>query len=1159
MDDRSATRPTALDDKLTLERGRVLLTGIQALVRLPLDQRRRDARAGLSTAGFISGYRGSPLGGYDQQLVKARALLAQHQIRFQPGINEDLAATAVWGSQQVGLFPDAKVAGVFGLWYGKAPGVDRSGDAFKHANLTGTARHGGVLAVAGDDPQAKSSTFPCQSELAFVDAEMPVLTPADVQEVLELGLHGIALSRHSGLWVGMIALADLMDGTATVAVDPDRPGIVIPAGPDDGRHIDRAAIRLAERTSAEARLRLAKLPAALDYIRANRLNRIVVDSPAPRIALIASGKAWHALRQSLAMLGIDDADAARLGLRLAKIAAPWPLESASLRSIAEGLERVLVIEPKRALIEPQLKDQLYHLPTERRPQVLGKQDAAGAPLLPTIGDLAPDELAPVIAGLIPPAERTPAMRAALERLAARAAPPAGPEVIRTPYFCAGCPHNSSTQVPEGSRAMAGIGCHIMAQWMGRAEDSYAQMGGEGVPWLGQAPFVTTAHMLVNLGDGTYHHSGLLAIRAAVAAGARMTYKILYNDAVAMTGGQAVDGPQTVAQITRQLAAEGVRRIVVVSEQPAELRAAGGLAPGVELHGRAALAQVQAELRDFPGLSVLIYDQTCAAEKRRRRKRGKLAEAPMRLFINDRVCEACGDCSRASNCVAVEPIETPFGTKRAISQAACNQDLACGDGFCPSFVEVRGGRLRRPERAPAAFIEAAAGLRAPLAPVADRAHSIVVAGIGGLGVTTVSAILAMAAHLAGREVAALDMTGLAQKGGAVVAHLRLAPAGRRLDGGRIATGQADALLAGDLVVASGRDTLRLLDPERTRTVANSGVLPTAEFVRAGRQSFQPQSLARRLAAASADYLARDASALAVRHLGDAVFANLILAGMAFQQGLLPLPLAALEAAIRLNGIAVEANLAAFALGRLSVAAPDSPLLAIAPAPAAPAGLDERIAFLAAELTAYQDRAYAARYLAQVEAVRAKAAELGAAGEALVRAVADNLFKLMAYKDEYEVARLYADPAFRAKLAQQFEGEPRLAVRLAPPLLARRDPRTGRPRKRTFGPWIFPLFRLLARLKGLRGTAFDPFGYTAERRAERRLIAAYEASLRQILPGLSAARLPIALELARLPERIRGFGPIKIAAIAAAEEARAALLAQLEAAGDTPDPAHLVAAE
>ena len=1140
-------RSISLDDRYALEQGDVLVSGVQALVRLPLDQARRDRRAGLNTAGFISGYRGSPLGGYDQQLARAKRFLDQHHIHVQPGVNEDLAATAVWGSQQVNLHPGARYDGVFGIWYGKAPGLDRSGDVLKHANFTGTWRHGGVLAVAGDDPLGKSSTLPCQSELAFVDAEIPVLAPSDLQDVLDLGLHGLALSRFSGLWVGMIAVADLMDGSATVNVDPGRLSIVAP--PDDGaeRHITLAALKLQNRLALEDRMRRQKLPAARLYARLNRLNRVVVDAPAPRIGIAASGKAFADLRETLDLLGIDDALAARIGLRVMKVAMPWPLEPETMRAFAEGLETVLVVEAKRPLVETQLKEQLFHMDAGRCPRVLGKTDERGAPLLPDVRDLTPADLAPVLLGLIPADLQTKRMQKVAERLVIRPEQAAmeATASVRAPYFCSGCPHNSSTRVPDGSRAMAGIGCHIMAQWMGRAEDAYSQMGGEGVAWLGQAPFTDERHVFVNLGDGTYHHSGILAIRAAVAAGARVTYKLLYNDAVAMTGGQAVDGPLSVPQVTRQLAAEGVGRIVVVSEEPGRYRDADDLAPGVAVHDRTDLEKVQEKLRAFEGVSVLVYDQTCAAEKRRRRKKQQYPDPPRRLFINDRVCEGCGDCSVQSNCLSVEPIETPFGTKRAINQSSCNKDYSCAKGFCPSFVVVEGGALRQPGTDLGAIAARAAALPATPAPSLDRTANLVLTGIGGTGVTTVSAILAMAGHIEGLEVASLDVTGLAQKGGAVMSFLRFAPAGRTIAGARLTPGEVDTLIAGDLVVSAGRDCLSLCDPARTRAVADSRIAPTAEFVQRQTESYRSDRLEARLGKVVRELAGFDVAGLAERLLGDAIYANMILAGAAFEKGLLPLSGDAIEQAIRLNGVALEQNLAAFGAGRLLVADP----AALGPAETTarsdePEDLDALIQRLAAELVGYQDRAYADRYLALVERMRGAESALGIGDPKLTRAVATSFFKLMAYKDEYEVARLYADPAFRAKVGRRFEGGARLSVQLAPPLLASKDPATGRPRKLTFGPWIFKAFALLARLRFLRGTALDPFGRTEERRAERALIDTFERRTTEMLPGLSPFTHEIALEIARLPEQIRGFGHVKVASLERVRRAEAELLDRFE---------------
>jgi indolepyruvate ferredoxin oxidoreductase len=1154
-------RSVSLDDRYKLESGKVLLTGIQALVRLPLDQARRDRRAGLATAGFISGYRGSPLGGYDQQLARAKAFLDEHHIHVRPGVNEDLAATAVWGSQQVNLHPGARFEGVFGIWYGKSPGVDRTGDVVRHANFTGTSRHGGVLAIAGDDLLGKSSTIPCQSDFAFVDAEIPVLAPASVQDVLDLGLHGFALSRHSGLWVGMTAVADVMDGAETVEVDLARLSILLPADDDTPRHITLAALQLQTRLVSEERVRRYKLPAARAYARLNHLNRIVLDGDAPRIGIAASGKSWTDLLETLDILGIDEAEARRLGLRLMKVSMPWPLEPESMREFAEGLESVLVLEYKRPLVETQLKEQLYHLDAARRPRVLGKTDEAGRPLLPDVRDLTPADIAPVLLGLLGEDAQTGRMRELADGLKRRADQAAlfASSSLRQPYFCPGCPHNTSTRVPEGSRAMAGIGCHIMAQTMGRSEDSLCQMGGEGVAWLGQIPFTETEHVFVNLGDGTYYHSGILAIRAAVAAGARVTYKLLYNDAVAMTGGQAVDGPLSVPQVTRQLAAEGVERMVLLSEDPGRYRHVQDLAPGVAVEDRAELDRVQEELRAYPGVSVLIYDQTCAAEKRRRRKRGQYPDPARRLFINERVCEGCGDCSVQSNCLAVEPLETPFGTKRQINQSTCNKDYSCAKGFCPSFVVVEGGELNRGSGEPSWITAAASELSAPPPRLPEAGYDALLTGIGGTGVTTVTSVLAMAGHLDGLEIATLDVTGLAQKGGAVTSHLRLAPAGRRIAGGRIATGQADALIACDLVVAAGRESLALCDPERTVAITDAAITPTAEFTLKQTESYRDARLEGRIAKAVRELSSHDVTDLARRLFGDVIYANMLLVGAAHQKGLLPISLEALEQAIRLNGVAVEQNLAAFATGRLLIGRPEALGLAEPePGAAAHEDLDALIERLAAELLAYQDRDYAERYRRLVQRVRA--AGHGGDGR-LARAVATSFFKLMAYKDEYEVARLHGDPAFRERLGQTFEGKARLSVQLAPPLLARTDPSTGRPRKMTFGPWIFTAFRLLKGLKVLRGTPLDPFGHTAERRAERRLIADYERTIGRLLADLSPYTYDLAVEIARIPERIRGFGPIKAASLQKAKDAETALLARFEeqSRAEIREAAFLLAAE
>ncbi len=1148
-----------LDDKYTIDTGRIYLSGIQALVRLPLLQRRRDLASGLNTAGFISGYRGSPLGGLDQNLWHAQRLLEQHHIRFQPGINEDLAATAIWGSQQTNLFPGAKYDGVFALWYGKGPGVDRTGDVFKHANATGTARHGGVLVVAGDDHAAKSSTLPHQSEYAFIDASIPVLNPAGVQDILDLGLYGWAMSRFSGCWVGFKAIAETMDNSASVHADPQRVAIALPedfALPPGGLNIrwpDYNALEI------ERRLRRWKLPAVQAFARANRLDRVTLESPRARLGILATGKSYLDVRQALSDLGIDDALAAAIGLRLYKVALSWPLEPEGARRFAAGLEEILVVEEKRPVVERQLKDILYDM--SARPRIVGKEDERGAPLLAATGELDPMQVARAIAARIARFHPSPRIADRIAYLDARERQlrTAKAPLERIPYFCSGCPHNTSTKVPEGSRATAGIGCHYMAIWMDRDTATYTQMGGEGVPWIGQAPFTETPHIFANLGDGTYYHSGILAIRAALAAGVTITYKLLYNDAVAMTGGQPIEGHPTVPQITRQLAAEGVRRITIVSDEPDKYPADAGIAPGVDICHREKLDEVQRRLRETPGVTVLIYDQTCAAEKRRRRKRGTFPDPAKRVFINELVCEGCGDCSRASNCLSVVPVETEFGRKRAIDQSSCNKDYSCVEGFCPSFVTVHGGNLRK-HHAPADHEEFPA-LPEPALPSLAEPYNILVAGVGGTGVVTIGALLGMAAHLEGKGCSVLDMTGLAQKGGAVLSHIRIGGAPEDLHAARIVTGGAQLLLGCDIVVAATPDGLARLKDGASRAVINRHETITGAFTRDPDIAFPEADLERAITTAVGEARAEfiDATRLATALTGDSIATNLFLAGYAWQRGLIPVSAAAIERAIELNAVAVDVNRHAFRWGRWAAA--DRAAVERVAAPDAPAAerlsqtLDEIIARRVDFLTRYQNAAYARRY--ERLARRAERAERqlapGAAGFA--EAVARYLFKLMAYKDEYEVARLYSDGTFRRKLERQFEGDFRLEFHLAPPLLAERDPRTGHLKKRRYGAWMLRAFGVLARLKFLRGTALDPFGRSAERRTERALIGEYEALLEELLAGLTRDSHAVAVELASLPDEIRGYGHVKQANLARARARQEKLLAEFRA----PPAPHAIAAE
>jgi indolepyruvate ferredoxin oxidoreductase len=1147
-----------LDDKYTLDKGRIYLTGIQALVRLPMLQRQRDAAAGLNTAGFISGYRGSPLSGLDQHLWQAKRFLEQNHVRFLPGINEDLAATAVWGSQQTNLYPDAKYDGVFALWYGKGPGVDRTGDVFKHANATGTSRHGGVLVLAGDDHAAKSSTLPHQSEYGFIDASIPVLNPAGVQDILDLGLHGWAMSRFSGCLVAFKAIAETADSSASVLIDPARIDIKMPADftlPPGGLNIrwpDYNALEI------ERRLRQWKLPAVHAFARANRLDRVTLDSPQARLGIISTGKSYLDLRQALADLGIDEALAASIGLRLYKVALTWPLEPEGIRRFAAGLEDILVVEEKRPLIEQQLKEVLYG--SDARPRIVGKEDEKGAPLLASTGELDPMQVARVVAQRIERFHTSPRIADRLAYLAAKERQLAGAKapLERIPYFCSGCPHNTSTRVPEGSRATAGIGCHYMAIWMDRDTQTYTQMGGEGVPWLGQAPFTNTPHIFANLGDGTYYHSGVLAIRAAVAAQANITYKILYNDAVAMTGGQPLEGQLTVPQITQQLAAEGVKRIVVVSDEPDKYPANAEFAAGVETFHREKLDEVQRELREVPGVSVLVYDQTCAAEKRRRRKRGQFPDPPKRAFINEAVCEGCGDCSRTSNCLSVVPVETEFGRKRAIDQSSCNKDFSCVDGFCPSFVTVHGGSLRKHHQAK--DHDAIPPLPEPMRLAPSEPYNILVAGVGGTGVVTIGALIGMAAHLEGKGCSVLDMTGLAQKGGAVLSHIRIADRPEDIHAVRITTGSAHLLLGCDVVVAAAPDGLARLRDGDAWAVVNQHETITGAFTRDPDMEFPQGELARRIAAAvgreKAEFI--DATRLATALLGDAIATNLFLLGYAYQKGLIPLAGEAIERAIEMNGVAVEFNHRAFRWGRWAAIDRTSVERIAAPAPerSEPPSqtLDAVIARRVDFLTAYQNAAYAARYQRLVR--RALAAEQlkapGAGGFA--EAVARYFFKLMAYKDEYEVARLYTSGDFMKKLRHQFEGDFTLEFHLAPPLLAERDPTSGHLKKRRYGAWMMRAFGVLATLKFLRGTPLDPFGRSEERRTERRLIDEYEAMLDELIAGLALDNHALAVELASLPEHIRGYGHVKLATLAAARTRQAELLAAFR----SPPAPHAIAA-
>ena len=1144
----------SLDDKYTKRRGRVFMTGIQALVRLPLVQRWRDQAAGLDTAGFISGYRGSPLGGYDMELDRARKYLDEVGVHFEPGLNEDLAATSVWGTQQVNLWGQAKHDGVFGIWYGKGPGVDRSMDVLRHANAAGSTPHGGVLCIAGDDHGAKSSTLPHQTDHNFMAAFMPVLYPAGHHEFVEYGLLGLAMSRYTGAWVGFKATSETAETSGTVDLEREQHQIVMPTDfemPDGGVHIRWPHVW----RDQDWLLQRYKGFAAHAFARANNIDRVVWDSPNPKIGIMTSGKSYQDVRQALHELGIDEAKAAEIGLRLYKVGMVWPLEPEGARHFCEGLDEVLVVEEKREMIEHQLKWQLFNWREDVRPTVVGKHDENDRWLLPAENDLTVGMVAHVIAARLAKHIDTPEIRAKLDYFEGRRRAIEGynPAIKRVPYFCSGCPHNSSTKVPEDSRAMAGIGCHIMAINMDRSTETFTQMGGEGVPWIGQAPFTDEDHIFANLGDGTYQHSGLLAIRACVAAGVNITFKILYNDAVAMTGGQPVEGKLSVDHIAQQLAAEGVRKIAIASEQPDQYGSAK-LPAGTDVHDRRDIMVLQEEFRQIEGCTAIIYDQTCAAEKRRRRKRGLMEDPPKRVFINDLVCEGCGDCSVQSNCVSVEPLETELGRKRQINQSSCNKDFSCVQGFCPSFVTVHGGDVRRTKAVGDDGAELPE-VPLPTLPAAGDGYNVLVTGIGGTGVLTIGALMGMAAHLDGKASSILDMTGLAQKGGAVLSHVRIADTDDTLRSSRIITGGADVLLACDSIVAAGGDAVNVLSAKRTRSVINSHLTPVADFVRSKDIDFQEIAVQNQLNKATAEDGRHriPATELATALMGDSIATNMFVLGYAWQQGMIPLSLEALEQAIRLNRVAIDANLKTFHWGRLAAHDLDYVKKLVAPVrppePKLPQSLDALVDHRATFLTGYQNGKLANRYRGLVNRIRLAEEALGNGSHALSEAVARYYFKLLAYKDEYEVARLYTTGQFGERLKAQFDGDYKLKIHLAPPLLARHDPATGRPGKMAFGGWVLSAFRVLARLKGLRGTPLDIFGYTAERRMERRLILDYEAQIDDIAGGLTAGNHALAVEIASLPDMIRGFGPVKLANIEKARTREAELVARWRGAKGT----------
>lgn len=1141
-------RDVKLDDKYTAESGQVLMTGTQALVRIPMIQRELDRRRGLNTAGFISGYRGSPLGGYDQELWRARKLLEKHDILFQPGVNEDLAATAVWGTQMLASTPKANKDGVFAIWYGKGPGVDRSGDPFKHGNIAGTHPNGGVLIVAGDDHSGKSSTVAHQSEVALMHCGMPILAPANVFDTVRFGLLGFAMSRYTGLYTGFKTCNEVLEQTMSIDIDE---AVVTPVLPDGGElpeggihnyptHIDRQ--------KSEVLAKRYRWPRVSKFVRANGIDQVLVAAPQRVLGIVTAGKASQDVLQALSLLGLDAERAAQLGISLYKLGCVYPVEDQGLHEFAAGHRELLFIEEKDPLIENQAKAQLYGM--RGGPQIVGKCDENGEFMVPSDVQLDPTQLAVVIV------ERLRRLGGLSESLQARAARLAevlerigdgeAAEANRSPYFCSGCPHNTGTRTVEGSIAAGGIGCHAMAMYSGPEMLPNAQMGGEGGHWYSLAHFSDMPHIFQNMGDGTYYHSGLLAVRGAVAAKVNITFRILFNDAVAMTGGQPIDGPLNPGDISRQVLAEGVKRCVVVTDNPEGYGRHSGLAEGVDVYHRDQYEDVQRKIRDIPGVTVIIYEQTCAAEKRRRRKRGTFPNPAKRMFINSDVCEGCGDCSVQSNCVSVWPKETELGRKREIDQSNCNKDYSCVKGFCPSFVTVLDAEPRKPQKSDQVG-ELIKGLPSPALAKLDGSFNIMVSGIGGTGVVTVGALLAMAAHLEGKACSVFDMTGLSQKNGAVYSHVRIAQHSSALGAQKLGLAEADLALAFDTVAALSKEPVVTLAAERTAVVANVRITPTPAFQRNPDMELNRERVVGHLRQLSREFHGVDASGLGLALMGDTIASNLFMLGYASQLGLLPVSPEALERAVEINGVAIQFNKEAFALGRLQALAPEridaavhNKVSALDPKPLST--LADIKAHRIDLLTRYQNARWAKRYAALVERVQAAEAAVKPGQETLAVTVARNFAKLMSYKDEYEVGRLYSDSVFQERLAQAFEPGAKIRYNLAPPLFSRRDPRTGHLQKREFGAWMGPVFKILAGLKGLRGTPLDVFGYTEERRMERQLIKDYAALITRLCNELTPANLPIALQLAALPAQVRGFGHVKEANVDKMRERQAQLLTE-----------------
>ena len=1140
----------SLDDKYDLDSGRVYITGTQALVRLPIIQKQRDKLSGLDTAAFISGYRGSPLGMYDKALWSAKKFLDNNDINFTPGLNEDLAATAVWGSQQPGLISKGKKDGVFGIWYGKGPGVDRSGDAFKHANIAGTSPNGGVLTLLGDDHTAKSSTLAHQSEYAMLDAQIPILNPSNVQELLDFGLLGWALSRYAGTWASMKCVTATVDSSASVYVDPERIKINIPKFnmPEDGVHIRWPDDIMAQ----ERRMIEVKIPAAKAFSEINKINKPIWHEGEKNIGIVATGKGYAELRQALEDLSIDQSYAKKIGLHLFKVGMPWPLEPKSLINFANGMKEIIVVEEKRPFLEEQVKEILYNQ-VNRPKHIVGKFDEENNSLLPSSGELSPDTLSLVIAERISSHQKENKIAEKL-KIMKQNAPDRNQSswntteikgvANRTPYFCSGCPHNTSTKVPSGSKAMAGIGCHYMAAWMNRDTDLFTHMGAEGTNWIGMSPFVEDEHIFQNIGDGTYNHSGVLALRASVAAGVNITYKILYNDATAMTGGQPTEGSPTPESITHQLYGEGVKRIAVVTDEPEKYGVGVKFAEGTSIHHRSKLDQVQRELRSWPGVTAMVYDQTCATEKRRRRKRGLMEDPNKRSFINDLVCEGCGDCSNEANCISIEPLETKFGRKRVINQSTCNKDFTCVNGFCPSFVTVEDAQPRKRKNSMGNDVPENIFKNIPIPNIKslDKPYDILVTGIGGTGVVTIGALIGMASHIENKGVSVLDQVGVAQKGGAVLSHIKIASSPEKIHSVKVGKNNADLILGCDMVVCSTSIVRELMNINKTKSIVNDHETPVAGFVLDPDHSFGGKRIRQIIEkhSKSVDFI--NSIKIATAMFGDSIASNMFITGYALQKGFIPVLPKSMEQAIKLNNIAVEMNLSAFRWGRLAahnlslVEKEAKPYMNNIEISTESLEANEIIKDRAKFLIEYQSKAYSEKYLKLLEKSKQKLKKLNIENDELLKAIAKYFFKLMAYKDEYEVARLYTNGEFDKNLNKAFEGKLKLKFHIAPPLFAPRDPDTGKLKKITVGSWILPIFKILSKFKFLRSTIFDPFGKTQERKTERFMISQYASDIGKILNEINSKNIALAVQIASVPDMVRGYGHVKEENISKASKKR-----------------------